>query len=391
MKQCPPGQLRADVNPDVIMMICTAGHVDHGKTQLVKLLTGCNTDVLKTEQERGLTIELGFAPCFLGNNLAVGIVDVPGHEKFVKNMVAGVSGIAMTVLVIAADDGVMPQTVEHLQIMQLMGVRHGMVALTKTDLVPEETVNQRVEEIRAFLEGTFLEGADICPVSSETFDGYSEFYDVLVGRIRGIVKQRQVGVFRMPIERVFSQRGFGSIVTGIPVGGTVRLGDQLELVPGGMKGKVRGIQCFLRDASEGSYGQCLALNIPDFSKQPPVRGQTLGQPGYMRPARIFHVRVNTIQKLEPPLRNAEEIKFHTGTAEEHGKIYLLEEKTFEGGGSGLATVLVANAVSAAVNDRFIVRRPSPAATVGGGDILAVSYTEHRPKRKVILEKLHAYE
>jgi len=391
MRQRPPGQLRADVNPDVIMMICTAGHVDHGKTQLVKLLTGCNTDVLKTEQERGLTIELGFAPCFLGNNLAVGIVDVPGHEKFVKNMVAGVSGIAMTVLVIAADDGVMPQTVEHLQIMQLMGVRHGMVALTKTDLVPEETVNQRVEEIRAFLEGTFLEGADICPVSSETFDGYSEFYDVLVGRIRGIVKQRQVGVFRMPIERVFSQRGFGSIVTGIPVGGTVRLGDQVELVPGGITGKVRGIQCFLRDASEGSYGQCLALNIPDFSKQPPVRGQTVGQPGYMRPARIFHVRVNTIQKLEPPLRNADEIKFHTGTAEEHGKIYLLEEKTLEGGGGGLATVVVANAVSAAVNDRFIVRRPSPAATVGGGDILAVSYTEHRPKRKVILEKLHAYE
>ena len=372
------------------MMICTAGHVDHGKTALVKLLTGCNTDRLKVEQDRGLTIELGFAPCFLGNNLCVGIVDVPGHEKFIKNMVAGVSGIDMTILVIAADDGIMPQTVEHFQIMELLGVRNGIVALTKTDLVDHERVKEVADDVRSFLKETFMEAAPICPVSSETLDGFGEFYDILVNEIDSLVKRRMFGIFRMPIERVFTQKGFGTVISGIPVDGTIEVGAQVELVPGNQKGKIRGVQRFLRDASEGGYGQCLALNIPDFNKTPPVRGQVLCLPGYLKPARYFHVSVTTVSGIEKPLQNAEEIKFHAGTLEEPGKLYLLENKTLGEGETGLATVALSEPVAAAVHDRFIIRRPSPAATVAGGDILAVSYTEQRPRKKQTVERLKTY-
>jgi len=386
----PPGQLRADLNPEVLMMICTAGHVDHGKTSLVRLLTGCETDRLKEEKERGLTIELGFAPCYLGGNLCVGIVDVPGHEKFIKNMVAGVSGIEMTVLVIAADDGVMPQTVEHFQIMDLLGVRNGMVALTKIDLVSKEDVQQRIAEIRAFLKATFMEDAPICPVSSETFDGYSEFYDTLVARIKGVARRRRHGVFRMPVERVFAQHGFGNIVSGIPVEGSVRLGEQVEIVLGGQTGRIRGIQRFGRDAEEGSYGQCLALNIPDFSKAPLERGNVLCPPGYLKASCFFNIRLTVVPGTEKPLSNAEQIKFHTGTIEEPGKIYLLQDKPIGAGQSGWATVALSRSVAAAAHDRFILRRPSPAVTVAGGEILFVSYSDQRPRKKEVSDKFEEY-
>ena len=375
---------------DVFMMICTAGHVDHGKTQLVRMLTGCNTDRLKTEQERGLTIELGFAPCILGDGLCVGIVDVPGHEKFIKNMVAGVSGIEMTILVIAANDGIMPQTIEHLHIMELLGVSHGIVALTKTDLVSGERVQEVTGEIGALLDGTFMEGAPVCPVSSETFDGYPEFYTVLVANIQKLSKRKRSGVFRMPVAHVFTQKGFGIVVMGVPVDGTIGIGTQVEIVPGGQTGKVRAIQQFLRDTDAGEYGQCLALNIPEFSKKPPVRGQVVCLPGYLEPGHSFHARITAVHGLQIPLRNAEEVKFHTGTVEETGKIYLLEDDILREGKTGLATVVTSNPVVAAVHDRFIIRRPSPAATVAGGEILAVSQEAKKPRKRFIVDRLAAY-
>lgn len=391
MRYRPPGLLPADCHPEVVMMICTSGHVDHGKTRLVKLLTGCNTDRLAAEQQRGLTIELGFAPCFLGGDLCVGIVDVPGHEKFIKNMVAGVSGIEMTILVIAADDGIMPQTIEHFQIMGLLGVRDGIIALTKTDLVSKDVADRRIVEIRDFLVDTFMEDAPICPVSSETLDGYSEFYSVLVDHVRALKKQPRAGIFRMPVERVFYQQGFGCIVTGIPVSGIIRVGDQIEVAPANLSGRVRGLQCFLRDASQGGCGQCLALNVPDFGKKPPVRGQVIGLPGYLKSARFFHIRVRSVSGLANPLRNAEEIKFHTGTLEAHGKIHLLENNTLGESQSGLATVALAKEVMVAVGDRVIIRRPSPARTVAGGEVLAVTYTAARPRKRDLLDRLKAYE
>lgn len=364
--------------------------MDHGKTRLVKLLTGCNTDRLKAEQERHLTIELGFAPCFLGGNLCVGIVDVPGHEKFIKNMVAGVSGIDMAVLVVAADDGIMPQTIEHVQIMELLGVRHGIVALTKTDLVPRDRVQHIAEEIRPFLADTFMADAPVCPVSSESGEGFFEFYDRLVDEVKRLGKAPKRGVFRMPIERTFVMKGFGTVVTGIPIDGAIEVGAQVEVFPGGQRGRIRGIQRFLRDASEGKYGQCLALNIPEFNKKPPVRGQVVCLPGHLKPAHCLHIRLKTVAGLEAPLRNAEEVTFHTGTSEEPGKLYLLEHKTLGEGWTGLATVVVSRPVAAAAHDRFILRRPSPPSTVAGGEILAVAQEARRPRRKQTIEQLKTF-
>jgi len=383
----PPGLVTKSMNPDVVMMICTAGHVDHGKTQLVGLLTGCNTDRLKEEIERGMSIELGFAPCYLGNNLSVGIVDVPGHEKFIKNMVAGVSGIEMTILVIAADDGIMPQTIEHLHIMELLGVRKGIVALTKIDLASRERVKELTNEIQEFLKGTFLEGAPICPVSSVTLDGYDQFYNTLVEAIKGITLRRRSGIFRMPVERVFSSKGFGVVATGIPVDGTIRLGQSVELVPGNQIGRVRGIQRFLRDTDQGGFGQCLALNIPDFNRKAPERGKALCEPGYLQPARIFHLLIKSLPGLQKPPANAEEIKFHTGTIEQNGKLYILESRFTDRGGSAIASVVLDEPIAAANGDRIIIRRPSPAGTIAGGEIIDITYTPTRPRKTVILEKL----
>lgn len=386
----PPGRLSPRISPDLVMMICTAGHVDHGKTRLVGLLTGCQTDRLKTEQERGLTIELGFAPCYLGGDTAVGIVDVPGHEKFVKNMVAGVSGIGMALLVVAADDGIMPQTVEHFQILDLLGVREGMVALTKTDLVAPERVEARRREIREFLHGTWLGDAPICPVSAETFEGYAEFYDTLVKKIEVLARRPRPGVFRMPVERTFNRPGFGVVITGIPVEGKVRVGDRLELAPTGETGRVRGIQRFLRDTDEGAWGQCLAINAPDLAKNEVRRGQVLAAPGMLRGARIFHLDMQTVAPLERPLENAEQVKLHTGTSEEPGTLYLLDGKTLEGAQRGFATVVLHEDLAAAPFDRFIVRRASPAATVAGGRIAAVTLGSRRPRRAKVLERLEAF-
>ncbi len=389
MQRRYPGFLRPNVDPEVIMMICTSGHVDHGKTQLVKFLTGCSTARLKEEIERGMTIELGFAPCVIRGNETVGIVDVPGHEKFVKNMLAGVSGIGMTVLVVAADDGIMPQTVEHVQIMELLGVRHGMVALTKIDIVEPERVQAVTAEIRAALAGTFLADAPICPVSSETLDGFFEFYETLVARTDGIPRPTSFGVFRMPVVNAFASEGAGTIVTGIPVAGKVAIGDEVELVPGGATGRVRSIQRFLRDATEGGIGQCLALNIPDFGKVHPARGQVLCAPGCLKAATAFNVRLTTVRTLERPLRNAEEVKFHTGTSEISGKLYLVEGDALERGATGLATVVLNEAVGATLGDRCIVRRVSPAVTVGGGEVLGAYDGDSRPRRKWLGRQLQA--
>ncbi len=390
MANRPPGLLRSSANPDVVMMVCTAGHVDHGKTRLVRLLTGCNTDRLKEEQERGLTIELGFAPCVLGGDICVGIVDVPGHEKFVRNMVAGVSGIGMTILVIAADDGIMPQTIEHFQIMELLGVRRGIIVITKIDLVTPERVEEVREDIEVFVAGTFLEDAPVYAVSSETGEGIFDFYEGLQARVGDMVRQRKRGIFRMPVERVFVQKGFGAVVTGIPVDGTVRVGDEVELQPGGGRGRVRGLQRFLRNAEEGSYGQCLALNVSDFGRDGVERGQVVCHPGYLRSARQFYVDLKTVTGLSKPLEHGENIKLHTGTAERSGKVFLFEDKVVQGGARALAAITLADPVAAAVHDRFILRRPSPAVTVAGGEVLALSDDDTRKRKSLILDPLRAY-
>ncbi len=387
MSSTAPGFLAPSIHPDVVMMICTAGHVDHGKTALVGLLTGCQTDRLREERERGLTIEPGFAPCWLGGNLCVGIVDVPGHEKFIKNMVAGVSGIDFTILVIAADDGVMPQTVEHLEIMRLLGVNRGLVALTKTDLVDPELLALRVEEVREFMAGTFLEGTPICPLSAVSGEGYGAFYKTLVVGIGALAARRGQGVFRMPIERVFQREGFGLVLSGIPIDGAIAVGDEVELVPGGRRGRVRRMECFGRDATRGGCGQCLAINVPALAKDPPRRGEVLAAPGAIVPARQLHVRLRAVGRMDKPLAHAESVKLHIGTSEINGKVYLLEGRELAGGGEALATLVLDQPAAAAPGDRFILRRPSPAMTVAGGDVLTVEAPAARAPRKLIAERL----
>jgi selenocysteine-specific elongation factor len=224
-------------------------------------------------------------------------------------------------------------------------------------------------------------------VSAKTFEGYPEFYGALAQQIKGIVKRRRCGVFRMPIERVFARPGFGAVVTGIPVDGAIALGDQVEVVPGGQLGKVRGIQRFLRDVERGEYGQCLALNVPELSKKPPARGQVVCAPGYLATSPCFHVQIKVVPSLEKPLRNAEEIKFHTGTVEEPGKIYLFGEKALPAGSDALAFVVLHYPVAAAAGDRCILRRASPPATVAGGEIVEIGAAEQRANKKQILDRL----
>ncbi|RLA98911.1 MAG: selenocysteine-specific translation elongation factor, partial [Deltaproteobacteria bacterium] len=224
------------------VILGTAGHIDHGKTTLIKALTGIDTDRLKEEKRRGITIELGFAHMELPSGIRVGIVDVPGHEKFVKHMVAGAAGIDIVALIIAADEGVMPQTREHLDICTLLGVKKGFVALTKIDLVDEELLELAKDEIREFLKGSFLEGAPIVPVSAVTGEGIEEFVRTLDGIAQEVKERSTDGLLRIPIDRVFTMKGFGTVITGTLIAGKLRTGEQVEILPSGLRGKVRGIE-----------------------------------------------------------------------------------------------------------------------------------------------------
>ena len=257
------------------IMLGTAGHVDHGKSALVKLLTGCETDTLAEEKQRGLTIDLGFAPLRLANQRVVGVVDVPGHVDFIRNMVAGAHGIDVVIFVVAADDGIMPQTREHLHILTLMGLRHGLVALTKVDLVDAARRDFVIQDLRRLLADTFLAGAAICPVSTITCEGFDDFSDALNRAVEACGDRPSSGPFRLWVEDAFSIRGTGTVVTGIPTHGRVRPGDALHLLPAGLAGHVRRMQVYGEDAAEGSAGECVALNIPELDHQAARRGMAL--------------------------------------------------------------------------------------------------------------------
>lgn len=386
MNFSPPGSWRPE-SRDVTMMVCTAGHVDHGKTSLVKWLTGCETDVLKEEKERGMTIEPGFAPCSTNDGVSVGITDVPGHEKFVRNMVAGVSGVGMCILVIAADDGIMPQTVEHFQIMELLGVEQGVVALTKRDLVDAATLEQRIGEIRAWLAGSFLEKAPICPVSSSTGEGILDFHRTFSEAVNRAVRSEQMGIFRMPVERVFSMEGYGRVLSGVPVAGRIAEGDWVELVPGGTQGRVRGMQCFGRAPEQGRSGLCMALNIPDFARVNPRRGQVLCLPGRLRASSVFHGRIQMLDQTGLSVKNGERVMLHTGTAEVQARVYGLETKDLSPGDTAWVALVTDEPVAAALYDRYILRKLSPVRTLGGGRFWDVSADEKRPRKADALKRL----
>ena len=356
--------------PQTNITLGTAGHIDHGKTALIKCLTGCDTDLLKAEKERGMSIDLGFAPCTV-SDLEVGIVDVPGHENFIKTMVAGASGIDGAIFVIAADDGVMPQTREHLDILTLLGVRHGIVALTKVDCVGPDRVQNATDEVRNFLAGTFLEDAPILPVSSITGEGFDIFYEALKELVGSIRPKKTDGVFRLPVERVFSVKGYGTVVTGIPVSGSVGIGDEVWLFPHGARGRIKAIQVYKRNSQIAMVGQCAALNVPQWDYRTIERGNTVTLGEYFRPEQWFLCKFRMLGHVKSPLKNGASMKFHTGTSEVVATIYLPGGNSVAPGCECLVQVRLNPPVRivAGPRDRFILRSLSPADTIGGGMIV----------------------
>ncbi len=346
----------------------TAGHIDHGKTALIKCLTGCDTDHLKAEKERGMSIELGFAPCTV-SGLEVGIVDVPGHENFIKTMVAGATGIDGVIFVIAADDGVMPQTREHLDILTLLGVRHGLVALTKVDCVDGQRVEKVTAEVRDFLKGTFLQEAPILPVSGITGEGFDAFYEALKELVGKIEPKKTDGIFRLPVERTFSVKGYGTVATGIPVAGSVKIGDEVVLFPHGTKGRIKAIQVYKHNSDTALVGQCAALNVPQWQYRTIKRGNVIALGEYFSPQQWYLCKLRVLPQIKLPLKNGADVKFHTGTSEIVATVYMLQNSRISAGDESIVQIRLHEPVVAAPRDRFILRSLSPVQTIGGGIII----------------------
>jgi selenocysteine-specific elongation factor len=362
----------------------TAGHIDHGKTALVLNLTGCETDRLKEEKERGMSIELGFAPWKVGD-LEVGIVDVPGHEGFVKTMVAGATGIDAVIFVIAADDGVMPQTREHLDILSLLGVQHGVVVLTKVDKVTPARLETVSREVRDYVQGTFLSDAPIYPYSNITGQGFGEFYDGLLDLVQRLAPKHTDGIFRLPVERTFSVKGYGTIASGIPVSGSARLGDPVVVYPYAMPGRIKAIQVYSTQSEQVVCGQCAAVNVPQWDQSKISRGDVITVEGWFSPGEWYLCRLNILALDGLSLKTGSSVKFHTGTSETTAAVYLLEGDRVRGGEQALVQVHLNQPVVAGPMDRFIMRSLSPVQTIGGGIIVEALEEKLRRSKPEVVE------
>lgn len=351
------------------LIVGTAGHIDHGKTSLIKVLTGIDADRLQEEKERGMTIDLGFASLELPDGRRVGFLDVPGHEKFVKNMVAGSTSMDLVLLVIAADDGPMPQTREHLEIMNLLEVKRGIVALTKIDLVDAELLEIQHEVIREMLQDTFLADAEICPLSTQTGEGVEEFKEKMFKVIAGTQPRVGHGPFRMPIQRVFSAQGHGAVLTGIPLAGRVDKGSPVVVLPQGYEGKVRSIQAYFQDAENARTGHSSALNISDVDYKKVERGNLVAAPGNFQPTTRIDVHLRYLKSAKRALKDRVQVRFHSGTFESVGTLVLLDAKQVAPGGEAFAQVVLEHETVVVPGDRYILRWPSPALTLGGGRVL----------------------
>lgn len=362
----------------------TAGHIDHGKTALIRNLTGCETDRLREERERGMSIELGFAPWKVGD-LEVGIVDVPGHENFVKTMVAGATGIDAVILVIAVDDGIMPQTREHLDILSLLGVEHGVVVLTKVDKVTAERLGAVRGEVRDYLQGTFLRDAPVYPFSNVTGEGFEPFYDGLLDLVRRLKPKQTDGIFRLPIERTFSVKGYGTIASGIPVSGAAQVGDPVIVHPAGLPGRIKAIQVYQVQAERVQCGQCAALNVPQWDAGALSRGDVITLDGWFSPGSWYLCEMEILPLEGPGLKHGAEVRFHTGTSESTATVYLLEGDRAAGGTRSLVQVQLGQQIVAGPMDRFILRALSPARTIGGGVVIEALERKLRRSRPEVVE------
>ncbi len=366
-------------------VIGTAGHVDHGKSALVRALTGIDPDRLREEKERGLTIDLGFAwltlaepPTGPGRSaIEISIVDVPGHERFVRNMLAGAGGIDLALLVVAADEGVMPQTREHLAILDLLGVAHGVVALTKRDLVDEEMALLVELEVRETLDGTTLAGAPIVACSSVTRAGLDDLVASLARALEATPRRRNLGRPRMPIDRAFTMAGFGTVVTGTLIDGELSVGDTVELVPGGLRARIRGLQTHRTKVEHASPGRRVAANLAGISPAEVERGMTLTTPGWLRPTTAIDLRLRTVRELRHPLRHGTRVTLHSGSAEAPGTLRLLDADALGPAEDGWAQVRLDREIAVVRGDRCVLR---VAGETAGGGIIVEAYAPRRRRQ-----------
>jgi selenocysteine-specific elongation factor len=369
------------------VIVGTAGHIDHGKTALVKALTGIDTDRLEEEKRRGISIDLGFAHLDLGGELSIGFVDVPGHERFVKNMLAGAGGIDLVLLVVAADESIKPQTREHFDICRLLGVARGVIALTKADLVEKEALDLVRLEVEEFVKGSFLGGAPMVAVSSTTGTGLEELKQKLAEAAAGVPPKDSSRPFRLPIDRSFSLRGYGTVVTGTLVAGSVEREQEVEVHPGGRRLRVRSVQVHGKSQERAVAGQRTALNLAGADPSELRRGMVLAQPGLFRVTREADCRLELLDSAKP-LKDRSPVHFHAGTAEIEAEVRLLDSlEILKPGSSAYTRMLLRDPALLLPGDRFIVRMFSPVVTIGGGVVLDNSGHRYRRKESAA-ERLH---
>ncbi|HYF51327.1 MAG TPA: selenocysteine-specific translation elongation factor [Planctomycetota bacterium] len=371
------------------VVLGTAGHIDHGKSSLVQALTGIHPDRLKEEQDRGITIDLGFAPLVLKDGLRVGIIDVPGHEKFIKNMVAGATGVDFVMMIVAADDGIMEQTREHLQIVQLLGVHDGLTVITKKDLVEPELLELVEDEVRNLVKGTLLDNKPVLRVSSKTGEGIPELKGVLEERLSQLARREAGGPFRMPVQRVFAKEGFGTVLTGVPLSGQVSIGDNLEVLPPGYSGRVKGLHAYKMVISHGQAGHSTAINLhgPGIDKREVIRGMVVATPGVFTPVKMLTARLTHLSSAPRPLKHRAPVRFHAGTAEIQGKVLLLDAEQVAPGQDAWIQILLEEPTVAAPGDHYILRHQTPMTTLGGGRIVDVSGAKLKRQDADVLKSL----
>ncbi len=371
------------------IILGTAGHIDHGKTSLIRAVSGIDTDRLKEEKQRGITIELGFAGMDLPSSTHIGVVDVPGHEKFVKNMVAGASGIDVVLMVIAADEGVMPQTREHMEICHLLGVEYGFVALTKVDMVDEEWLELVLDDVKEFCLGTFLEGSPVVPVSSITGEGIDELVKTLDSYCSSVPSRRPSSLFRLPADRVFTIKGFGTVITGTLISGRISTGEPVEIYPSGIKTKVRGLQVHDQAVSTAEAGLRTAVNFQGIEKASVCRGDVVARPGTLRSSYMLDVDFLLLESCERTLKNRESVRFHTGTSEIPCRVILLDREELIPGERAIVQLRLDEPAVCVRGDRFVVRSYSPVRTLGGGRILNPVPKKHKRFRSGLMERLRS--
>ncbi|MBU0485501.1 MAG: selenocysteine-specific translation elongation factor [Proteobacteria bacterium] len=372
------------------IVLGTAGHVDHGKTSLVRALTGIDTDRLKEEKKRGITIELGFAFLDLPCGHRLGIVDVPGHERFVKNMVAGAASVDLVAFVIAADEGIMPQTREHFEICRLLGVKRGLIVLTKKDMVDPEWLALVQDDVREYFADSFLAEAPLVTVSSITGEGIDQVKSVLDQLVAASEFYEVHGPFRLPVDRIFSMKGFGAVVTGTSISGRLKVGEEVTFYPSGHSGRVRGIQVHSADVEEVEAGKRTAINIQGVEKEMIQRGDMLATPGCLDPTYMLDADFLYLSGNKKTLKNRTRVRVHLGTAEIMGRIVLLNDEELAPGDQANVQLLLEVPVGTWPGDRYVVRSYSPVNTIGGGEIFSGSFLKRRRFKEVNQQAFELY-